>query len=69
MSSLHLVQRGYQACIAYHQNRCDVPFVTYICYLSQRCAMPYLQLVTDMCYMSSVGDAPYMQHGGLLCSI
>ena len=52
MSSLHIVQRGYQACIAYHENRWDVPFVTYICYLSQRCAMAHLLLVTDMSYIS-----------------
>ena len=32
-----------------------MPFVTYICYLSQRCAMAYLLLVTDMCYMSYTG--------------
>ena len=55
MPSLHLVQRGYQACIAYHENRCDVPFVTYICYLSQRCAMAYLLLVTDMSHISYSG--------------
>ena len=52
MPSLHLVQRGYRTCIAYHENRCDVPFVTYICYLNQRCAMAYLLLVTDMSHIS-----------------
>ena len=55
MPPLHLVQKGYQAGIAYHENRCDVPFVTYICYLSRRCAMAYLLVVTDMCHMRYTG--------------
>ena len=55
MSPSHLVDRGFEACIAYHENKCDVPFVTYICYLSQRCAMAYLLLVTDMSYISYSG--------------
>ena len=49
MPSLHLVQRGYQTCIASHENRCNVPF------MSRRCAMAFLLLVTDMSHISSSG--------------
>ena len=52
ISPSHLVDRGFEACIAYHENKCDVPFVTYICYLSPGCAMAYLLVVTDMCCLS-----------------
>ena len=52
MSPSHLVDSGNEACIAYHENKCDVPFVTYICYLSPGCAMAYLLVVTDMCCLS-----------------
>ena len=43
-----------------------MPFVTYICYLNQRCAMAYLLLVTDMSYISYSGAQLEMLSTGYL---
>ena len=60
MSTLHLVQRGYQTCIASHENRCNVPF------MSRRCAMAFLLLMTDMSCISYFGAQLEMLSTGYL---